>query len=318
MTYSPLISIIIPVYNAERYLRKCLESITAQTYTDFEVLIVDDGSTDSSGAICDEFMQKDQRFRVLHKKNEGVSKARNKALELLKGEWFTFVDADDFLLENALQTYVSHISEDVDMVAAHYQKVDTDGNILKQPKTQFSDRISYEKALLDQYEPVAEAGLFNGYIWDRLFRSSVMREHKLRFNEQIYVKEDGLFIVEFICRSRHDVFLTTEVVYGYVQNENSVMNSLKKRYNPRYLTDIDACSLCYKAIKEASNDQQLLKISKNFIYYIHRAVRGHIVHRSPLNVKAWWQLFAKTIKGTSAGFLLRCYTQTFTSKFKRK
>ena len=133
MTYSPLISIIIPVYNAERYLRNCLESITAQTYTDFEVLIVDDGSTDSSGAICDEFMQKDQRFRVLHKKNEGVSKARNKALELLKGEWFTFVDADDFLLENALQTYVSHISEDVDMVAAHYQKVDTDGNILKQP-----------------------------------------------------------------------------------------------------------------------------------------------------------------------------------------
>ena len=145
-----------------------------------------------------------------------------------------------------------------------------------------------------------------------------MREHMLRFNEQIYVKEDGLFIVEFICQSRRNVFLTSEVVYGYFQNENSVMNSLKKRYNPRYLTDIDACSLCYKAIKEASNDQQLLKISKNFIFYIHRAVRGHIVHRSPLNVKAWWQLFAKTIRGTSAGFLLRCYTQTLTSKFKRK
>lgn len=318
MTHSPFISIIIPVYNAAPYLRKCLDSIIVQTYTDLEVLLIDDGSTDESGIICDEYAEKDPRFQVLHKENEGVSKARNTALERVCGEWFTFVDADDYLLEDALQTYHNHISEDIDMVTAYYKKIDTHGNILKQPERKFAKKITFEEALLDQYEPLAESGLFNGYIWDKLFRTSVIKEHKLRFNEQIHVKEDGLFIVEFICKSRRDVFLTTEVVYGYVQNETSVMNGLQKRYNPRYLTDIDACCLCYKAIKEVTDDQHLLELSKNFIYYIHRAVRGHIVHMSPLNLQAWWQLFTKTIRGSSFGFLVGCYMKTLTSKFKGK
>lgn len=318
MSTNPLFSIIIPVYNAKDYIQRCLDSILRQSYDCFEVLMIDDGSSDGSSDICDAYAAKDPRFRVFHRENHGVSCARNLGLAELRGEWFTFVDADDYLLENALQTYHSHISEEIDMVSAYYRKVDNQGNILKQPETQCAKIISFEEALLDQYEPIVEAGLFNGYIWDKLFRTSIMREHSIRFKEKIHVKEDGLFIVEFICQSRRNVFLTSEVVYGYFQNENSVMNGLHKSYNPKYLTDIDACCLCYKAIREVSEEPHLLEISKNFIYYIHRAVRGHIFHQSPFNMKAWWQLFAKTIKGTSLGFLLGCYTKTFTSKFRRK
>ena len=93
----PKISVIVPVYNTEKYLDRCIQSILAQTYTDFELLLVDDGSTDSSGAICDKYAEQDSRVRVFHKENGGVSSARNQGLDNAKGEWITFVDSDDWV-----------------------------------------------------------------------------------------------------------------------------------------------------------------------------------------------------------------------------
>ena len=97
-------SIIIPVYNSEKALRRCLDSILAQTMTDYECLLIDDGSTDSSGRICDEYAAKDERFRVFHKENGGVSSARNVGLDNAKGEWITFVDSDDSVEESFLES----------------------------------------------------------------------------------------------------------------------------------------------------------------------------------------------------------------------
>jgi glycosyltransferase involved in cell wall biosynthesis len=97
MDNKPTISIIVPVYNTEKYLRRCLDSIVAQTFKDYECIIVDDGSTDGSAAICDEYEKKDSRFKVLHKENEGVSAARNVGIEYAEGEFITFVDSDDYL-----------------------------------------------------------------------------------------------------------------------------------------------------------------------------------------------------------------------------
>ena len=100
---SPLISIIIPVYNAERYLRQCLDSVVAQTYTNWECLLVDDGSKDGSGEICDEYAKKSSRFRVFHKENGGVSSARNTGIEESKGEWVYFCDADDYVYPKGIE-----------------------------------------------------------------------------------------------------------------------------------------------------------------------------------------------------------------------
>lgn len=94
---NPKISVIVPVYNVEKYLRRCIDSILAQTFTDFELLLIDDGSKDNSGDICDGYAMKDERVRVFHKKNGGVSSARNLGLDNAKGEWVSFVDADDYL-----------------------------------------------------------------------------------------------------------------------------------------------------------------------------------------------------------------------------
>lgn len=100
---SPIISILVPVYNTEKYLRACLDSILAQTFIDFEAVLVDDGSTDNSGDICDEYAAKDSRFVVIHKKNEGVTKARVTAFEYSKGGYITFIDSDDYVANNYLE-----------------------------------------------------------------------------------------------------------------------------------------------------------------------------------------------------------------------
>ena len=99
----PKISVIVPVYNTEKYLNRCIDSILAQTFTDFELLLIDDGSTDCSGKICDEYAAKDSRVRVFHKENGGVSSARNMGLDNAQGEWITFVDSDDWVHEDFLK-----------------------------------------------------------------------------------------------------------------------------------------------------------------------------------------------------------------------
>lgn len=110
---SPLISIIVPVYNAEKTLNRCVDSILLQPFTDWELLLIDDGSKDSSGDICDEYARKDPRIKVFHKENGGVSSARNVGLDNAKGEWITFVNSDDWIVNNALDIDYDEVNEDL-------------------------------------------------------------------------------------------------------------------------------------------------------------------------------------------------------------
>ena len=312
----PLISIIVPVYNVETSLLRCLDSISTQSYSYFEALLIDDGSTDRSGSICDEYALKDSRFHVFHKENGGVSSARNLGLRHIKGVWFSFVDADDIIYKDALLHYISHISEDVDIVSGYYNILDANGEgAPRDIKKKISKRITFEDALKHMFAPFD--GIYNGYLWTRLFRTSVLREFNLSFNEKIHIKEDSLFIVEYICHSRKDVFFTSELVYGYIQSESSVMKSLKKKFNPKYLTDIDACVLMNKAIREVSSDPKLLRYSRDYLYYIHLKVKNHIKKNNPFKIKAWWQLYSKTLKGMSFGTLMNYYNKSFKSKLSK-
>ena len=108
-----IVSIIVPVYNAEKFLRRCIDSILAQTFTDWELLLIDDGSKDASGNICDEYATKDGCIRVFHKENGGVSSARNLGLDHAKGEWVTFVDSDDYIEENFLKSFEGNLDADL-------------------------------------------------------------------------------------------------------------------------------------------------------------------------------------------------------------
>lgn len=117
----PLISIIIPVYNSDKTINRCVDSILSQTFNNWELLLIDDGSTDRSGELCDEYSAKDQRIKVFHKKNGGVSSARNLGLNNVKGEWITFCDSDDFVYPNWLKNYVDNISDGIDLICQAFE-----------------------------------------------------------------------------------------------------------------------------------------------------------------------------------------------------
>ena len=126
-----MISVIVPVYNVEKYLRQCLDSIVAQTYRDLEIILVDDGSIDASGAICDEYAVRDSRIKVVHQPNRGLSSARNTGLDLVSGEYTFFIDSDDWIHEKALERLLlAQAKTNADLVLCNYQRVDEAGNAI--------------------------------------------------------------------------------------------------------------------------------------------------------------------------------------------
>ena len=140
----PKVSIIIPVYNVAEYLRRGLDSVLSQSFQDFELILVDDGSTDASGKMCDEYADSDSRIQVIHKENGGVSSARNAGLDCAKGEWVYFIDPDDVLLPDGLRTLVDGISEEVDAVMGGYEEISLAGTLLR------SSEASSRHVILDK------------------------------------------------------------------------------------------------------------------------------------------------------------------------
>jgi glycosyltransferase involved in cell wall biosynthesis len=187
---SPKISVIVPVYNVERYLCQCIESILHQTFTDFELILIDDGSIDNSGLICDEYARKDNRIRIFHKKNEGVSIARNLGLENALGEWITFVDSDDWIDNYLFQTYINNISSDVDSIVV---------GLIEEHQERKSIRTLSESKCLDMINALLllEYSGYYGFVWNRLYKSSIIQENHIMFDPKISFCEDHLFTYEY-------------------------------------------------------------------------------------------------------------------------
>ncbi|MBR4996071.1 MAG: glycosyltransferase family 2 protein [Alistipes sp.] len=203
---SPKISVIIPVYNTEKYLPHCIDSILAQTYTDFELLLIDDGSKDSSGVICDEYATKDSRVRVFHKENGGVSSARNWGLDNANGEWITFVDSDDYLNIEAIEQMLSNKGED--LVVCSYQEFGIDNRINKLDDTCYN-RTSIIPKLGELMSNVAFMTP-----WGKLFKMDLIKSYNLRFAKDISFGEDTLFVYKYLLYTKS--FMTqSNVVYRY-------------------------------------------------------------------------------------------------------
>ena len=186
---TPTISVIVPVYNAEKYLRRCIDSVLAQTYTDFELLLIDDGSKDSSGTICDEYAAQDTRVRVFHKENGGVSSARNVGLDNARGEWVTFVDSDDWISKDYLEELAMH--SDSDLVIADFV-VEGEGQwneVLPVGQWQGKDLsgiIERDVALARFTAP-----------WCKLLKESLIGQ--IRFYTELTTQEDALFMFRYLC-----------------------------------------------------------------------------------------------------------------------
>ena len=225
---NPTVSIIIPVYNAKAYIRRCVESILGQEYTDYELLLIDDGSRDGSGAICDEYGAKDTRVRVIHKENEGVSAARNLAIDNAKGTWLQFVDSDDWITPDATKLLVRTAEEeDCDLVISDFyrvagERVSTKGDIEEDgvlTKEQFAAHMMENPA-----------DFYYGVLWNKLYRRSIIQEHRLRMNTDISWCEDFMFNLEYIRYAERFCALRAPVYY-YVKRKGSLVsqgNSLAK------------------------------------------------------------------------------------------
>lgn len=232
------VSIIVPVYNTEKYLRQCVDSILNQSFKDFELLLVDDGSKDASGTICDDYAAHDDRVRVWHQENQGVSVARNVGLEHAQGEWIYFPDSDDIIVENAFETMIKMVSDSVDYVICGYEVYDEDGNCTYAITERNQRVITREDALMEMFAPTDYR--YQGYLWNKLFRASIIKDNNLRFVKGIKFNEDRLYDVEYLCRIKGNVAYSTTPVYHYIERSNSAMASLTQRFNPYYLTDLDA------------------------------------------------------------------------------
>ena len=190
----PVISVVVPVYNTEPYLYCCIDSILSQTFTDFELLLIDDGSTDRSGVICDEYASKDKRIRAFHKENGGVSSARNKGLDEARGEWIAFVDSDDWTEPNYLMDLFTHISDKIDLVIS-YPKVYMSNFVCFEDS--FSSYMVLEKELF--WRLFVENDLTRHVNpWGKLYRKSIIEENRIRFYEQIHWGEDAVFLFSFM------------------------------------------------------------------------------------------------------------------------
>lgn len=274
-----MISVIVPVYNTVNFIDACLTSIINQSYRNIEIIIVDDGSTDGSGKKCDDFAVIDKRIKVFHIINGGVSKARNYALERASGDYIYFCDSDDLLYEDCLETLIKNMNDSIDCSIGGYIITDTTGKAITDNKNYKESYISIEDTLVDFYNPMYKT--FNGYIWNRLFKRSIILENNIRFKENIYIKEDGLFLVEYLCKCKKKTFYTTKPVYKYIQHSSSAMHTCLNTVNKKSLSRLEGTIFCYKAIKsspykkaESYARSQIVHIARHLFYSRKRGING--------------------------------------------
>jgi len=227
-----LVSIIVPIYKVELYLKQCIESIIHQTYQNLEIILVDDGSPDNCGKICDEYAQKDARIKVIHQVNGGVSSARNAGLDASTGVYISFIDPDD-VVSNDFIEYLYHLCKN------HHVDIAECDFIRFSDNEEIKPYIANEKIMKLNNEEI-QKNLYNDYyvravvLWDKLYRSYIYKN--IRFPKgKINEDEAMIHLIYDACKT--DIILSNQCLYYYRHNDESIM---KRKFNPSRLDAIDA------------------------------------------------------------------------------
>jgi len=273
----PLISIVVPIHNAEKTLERCIGSILSQTYRDFELLLLNDGSTDNSGRICDVYAEGDSRIRVLHKENTGVSDTRNQGIAMARGEYLQFVDSDDWISPDATEAFARAFTEyPCDMVIADFyrvigERVSQKGDIEEEGMI---DRAGYAANMMRK-----PADFYYGVLWNKFYRRSIIEKYRLEMDSSISWCEDFIFNLEYI-RHVHSIYVLKAPVYYYVKTKGSLVSqgiSMKKMiqmkrmvftyYNDFYKDVFDDADYekrrgqVYRFLLDAASDGNVLPIN---------------------------------------------------------
>ena len=273
----PTVSVIVPVYKVEPYLRKCVDSVLAQSFADFELILVDDGSPDTCGAICDEYAAQDARVRVIHKENAGLSSARNAGLAVAQGEFVCFVDSDDFvdpvLLENAVREIAGF-----DSVAWGYRDIDENGELLLDSRRLSADyRWEDEAALFDFFMRSFFSYKIGWEAWDRLYRKSIIDRCGLFFEDnRVIFAEDVYFNILYLLHSR-SVRCLDAVYYNHLVRSGSIMREQWHRYNFGRMTELAKAVDRHLAEQE---DMPLMRDKSSVLFY---EILNHVLPRAREN-----------------------------------
>lgn len=208
-----LVTIVVPVYNVEKYLEQCLNSIASQTYKEWECLVIDDGSKDNSGVICEKFAEFDCRFRVIHKENGGVSTTRNLGIKEAKGEWITFIDADDFVGETYLQGLLKPLLEGNLLDFVHGGCTNYENGQITSVNQEYDYFVGYDKGKL--------FSSFRGLAVSKLFKIEILHQHNLFFDEEMKIAEDMAFTMDYLFYVNTYAFVPEKGYYYRRDNEGS-------------------------------------------------------------------------------------------------
>lgn len=250
----PTISVIVPVYNAEKYLNECITSIQNQSYPSIELILVNDGSTDSSGEICDQYASADSNISVIHLPGNGVSSARNHGISAATGKYIAFVDSDDFVDTD----FISHLYEA--MISEHIQ---TDLSIcgLQRFTAQGEQRDLLEGSDLSMNQAeLIESVLCNnnigGYMCNKLYRMDIIREHGLRLNETLSIGEDMVFIAQYLTHCSHGTYLN-QPLYRYRINQASALQAMYHtgQFDPAKLSNLKSAQAIHTTLSQYCNDR---------------------------------------------------------------
>lgn len=238
----PLVSVIVPVYNAKESLSKCVESILSQSFTNFELILIDDGSTDESRNICDDYAIKDTRIVTFHKSNGGVSSARNKGLDLAQGEFVTFIDSDDYVCASFLDSLL--VCEKADFVIGGYISIEREGTNIPFPlKTYYLiDALSIGLFLQKNL-----SSFFLRVPWGKLFKRQMIEKFNIRFDERLYFGEDTIFIQTYLLNVK-SIACVKDTYYMY----NRPFKWYSK-YNKNIQTQLDSFNTIEQTLEKLTS-----------------------------------------------------------------
>lgn len=220
MQHKTLVSIIVPVYNLEGYITKCIESLKTQTYQDLEIILIDDGSRDKSGIICDDYAKKDQRVKVIHTNNGGQSRARNMGIDVAQGEYIMFVDGDDFLDTNCIQWCMEIFEQNpkIDIVSFAWNGFYENDIILPGKKGKY--------ILVEKEEFFSNINIISFYVWNKMYRKSVIADTRFivgRLHEEI------TFLEEVFDRMKLSAYSNSKLYNYLLKRDNATFSSFDKR-----------------------------------------------------------------------------------------
>ena len=247
-----LVSIIIPIFNSSKYLEECLTSVISQSYSNIEIILVDDGSKDNSVEICRKYVSRDSRVFLYTLEHKGNSAARNYGISASRGTFICFVDSDDCLPQDSIKNRVAFLLN-YDLAIFDYQIMNSRGVISERHPSSVENQIWDRSTAIRNMLENSDVG-YQGYIWNKIYRAENIKKNNIKFNERFSYNEDRLFNIEYLGSCQY-IYYRNIIVYTYRKNENGVMSLYQLKGHVRYqeLKSFICINKYLKKLKEQDN-----------------------------------------------------------------